>query len=153
MTSSVRPGKTVIHHFCGNCWPLAMSEPSDGVGGLMPKPRNESAASTMIAAPTDSVPLTTIGPSVFGRMCRNMMRMSPEPAAFAASTYSFSRSDRNTPRTMRARPVQKKSARITDTRHCDPWPSSAAAVSRIASAGSVRTRSVMRMRMLSIQPP
>ena len=82
-----------------------------------------------------------------------MIRMSPDPAAFAASTYSFSRSDRNMPRTMRASAVQKKSARMTDTRHCEPCPSSAAAVSRIASAGSVSTRSVMRIRMLSIQPP
>ena len=62
----------------------------------------------MIASATASVPLTMIGPSVFGRMCRNMIRMSPAPTAFAASTYSFSRSERKTPRTMRAIGVQKK---------------------------------------------
>ena len=106
----------------------------------------------MIAVPTASVPLTMIGPSVFGSMWRNMIRRSPAPAAFAASTYSFSRSDKKMPRTTRASDVQKKSARMNVTRHWLPWPSSAAAVSRIASAGSVRTRSVMRIRRLSIQP-
>ena len=50
-----------------------------------------------------------IGPIAFGRMCRNMIRASPDPAARAASTYSFSRSERKVPRTMRANPVQKRS--------------------------------------------
>ena len=49
-----------------------------------------------------SVVLTMIGPTQFGSMCRTMMRRSPAPAAFAASTNSFSRSERKTPRTMRA---------------------------------------------------
>ena len=44
-----------------------------------------------------------------------MIRMSLAPDAFAASTNSFSRSDRNTPRTMRARPVQKRKARMSPT--------------------------------------
>ena len=55
-----------------------------------------------IAAATNSVVVTTIGPTQFGRMCRTMMRMSLAPAAFAASTNSFSRSERNKPRTTRA---------------------------------------------------
>ena len=76
----------------------------------MPKPRNERAASSRIAVPIVSVAATTIGPIVFGSMCRNMIRTSPAPAAFAASTYSFSRSDRKLPRTIRAmlRPEQQR---------------------------------------------
>ncbi len=49
-----------------------------------------------------------------------MIRESPAPDAFAASTYSFSRSERKTPRTTRAIPVQKKSARMNETRHWLP---------------------------------
>ena len=41
-----------------------------------------------------------------------MMRLSPAPAALAASTNSFSRNERNSPRTMRAIPVQKRNARM-----------------------------------------
>ena len=92
------------------------------MGGWTPKPRNESAASARMAAATTSVALTMIGPMVFGMMCRRMMRVSPEPDALAASTYSFSRSDRKTPRTIRAMPVQKTSARIIATRDGSPPP-------------------------------
>ena len=42
-----------------------------------------------------------------------MMRMSLAPAAFAASTNSFSRSDRKRPRTMRASVTQSRSARMS----------------------------------------
>ena len=42
-----------------------------------------------------------------------MIRMSLAPAAFAASTNSFSRSERNSPRTTRASATQKRSARMT----------------------------------------
>ena len=76
-----------------------------------------------------------------------MIRMSPAPAAFAASTYSFSRSDRKMPRTTRAIGVQKKQRQDERRRATGcPDPRSAAAVSSTASAGSVRTRSVMRIR-------
>ena len=119
----------------------------------MPKPRKDSAASVRIAVPTASVPLTMTGPSVFGRMCRNMIRASPAPDAFAASTYSFSRKERKTPRTTRAMPVQKKAARMIEMLHWLELWVSAETASRIASAGSVSTRSVMRMSRLSSRPP
>ena len=41
-----------------------------------------------------------------------MIRASLAPLALAASTYSFSRSERNVPRTMRASTVQKRKARM-----------------------------------------
>ena len=66
-----------------------------------------------------SVIVTTIGPTQFGRMCRTMIRMSLAPEAFAASTNSFSRSERKTPLTMRASPVQKRNARMSPT--FDGW--------------------------------
>ena len=50
MTTIVKPGKTVSHHCCG--FVLAVGDErrrATGVGGLMPKPRNESAASMRIA--------------------------------------------------------------------------------------------------------
>ena len=93
-------------------WPSAISLPSAAFGGWIPKPRNESAASARIAAAMISVMLTTIGPTQFGSMCRKMIRGSLAPAAFAASTNSFSRSERKSPRTMRASPIQKRSARM-----------------------------------------
>ena len=42
-----------------------------------------------------------------------MMRRSLAPAAAAASTNSFSRSDRKRPRTMRARVTQSRNARMS----------------------------------------
>ncbi len=155
MTSTiVRPGNVTSHHaVCETFCPSLMRLPRDGVGGCTPKPRNDSAASVRIARPTVSVALTTIGPSAFGSMCRSMIRRSPDPAAFAASTYSFSRSERKLPRTIRASCVQKSSASMNAIRYCLPLPRNAAAVSRTASGGSVSTRSVERMRRLSTQRP
>ena len=59
---------------------------------------------------------TKIGPIVFGIMCLNMIRRSPDPDALAASTYSFSRSERKVPRTMRAIVGQMKKAKSSATR-------------------------------------
>src|SRR5262249_13030590 len=47
--------------------------PQLGYGGRMPRPRNERAASASTAPPMPSVPMTMIGPSMFGRSCVNMM--------------------------------------------------------------------------------
>ena len=46
-------------------------------------------------------------------MWRKMMRIWPAPASSAAVTKSSSRSERNFPRTTRARSVQASSAMIT----------------------------------------
>jgi hypothetical protein len=53
-----------------------------------------------------SVALTMIVPRAFGRMCRKMIRLLLAPIARAASTNSFSRRDRNSPRTSRPSVVQ-----------------------------------------------
>src|SRR5438552_2396537 len=88
-----------------DCWSML---PHDAVGSWMPKPRNDSVDSVTIAAPTTSVVLTRIGPMTFGIMWRRMIRELDAPEARAASTYSFSFSDRNRPRTTRAIVCQKR---------------------------------------------
>ena len=154
ITTMVRPGKVTSHHLSrpASC-PSSSSAPSAGVGGRMPKPRNESTASREIAIPTVSVAATTIGPIVFGSMWRSMIRRSPAPAARAASTYSFSRSDRKTPRTIRAMVVQISNASRTASVKGVLLLRNFAAVRRTASSGNVRKRSVTRISRLSIQPP
>ena len=52
----------------------------------MPMPRNDSAASASTALPIPSVPMTSSGPTMLGRICVRMMFQSLNPAAFAAST-------------------------------------------------------------------
>ncbi len=86
--------------------------PHVGTGGFTPKPRNDSADSVRIAAATFSVTVTMIGPAEFGSRWRKMIRLSLEPSARAASTNSFSLSERTTPRTMRAVGIQKNSERM-----------------------------------------
>src|SRR5207244_12364571 len=86
--------------------------PQVGVGGWTANPRNESADSVRMAAATPKVAFTVIGPMALGIMCQKMMRESRAPEARAASTNSFSFSDRNTPRTIRASGIQKNSERI-----------------------------------------
>src|SRR5438045_1937585 len=86
--------------------------PSETAGGWMPKPRNDSVDSVMMAYPTTSVVLTAIGPTMFGRMWRVMIRKLDAPEAFAASTYSFSFRDKKSPRVTRAIVCQKRKDRI-----------------------------------------
>src|SRR5712692_1139569 len=69
------PGKIAIHGA------LSMSDvawlsmlPHEDVGGWMPKPRNDSVLSAMIAAATPSVGATGIGAWEFGTMGRSMIR-------------------------------------------------------------------------------
>ena len=62
----------------------------------------------MIAAATSIVAATITGPSAFGRMWRTTCRILLAPSARAASTNSFSRSDRNCARTSRAAGIQRK---------------------------------------------
>src|SRR5688500_7464569 len=90
----------------------AIMFPHDTSGGVTPKPRNDSVDSMRMAPPTISVVLTMIGPTVFGSMWRKMMRGVEHPMARAASTNSFSLSDRNTPRITRAIVVQKRKERM-----------------------------------------
>ena len=78
------------------------------MSGGKPRPRNESVDSAMIAAATSIVAATITGPSAFGRMWRTTWRALLAPSARAASTNSFSRSERNCARTSRATGIQRK---------------------------------------------
>src|SRR5664280_2349595 len=60
-----------------------------------------------MATATTMVALTMIAPRALGSRCRKIIRRSFAPNARAASTYSFSRSERNTPRTTREIGAQK----------------------------------------------
>ena len=62
----------------------------------------------MIAAATSMVPATITGPSALGRMWRTTCRGTLAPSARAASTNSFSRSEKNCARTSRATGIQRR---------------------------------------------
>ena len=57
------------------------------MGGWVPKPRYERAASARIAAAKARLACTTSGPRMFGSTWRSMMRKGPIPKALAASIY------------------------------------------------------------------
>ena len=82
--------------------PIRISVPSDGVVGGTPTPRKDSVASVMIAMARWIVAITSTGPSTFGRIWRHRISPGPIPITRAACTYSFSRSTRGEPRTVRA---------------------------------------------------
>src|SRR5215470_16015142 len=63
------------------CCPSPTICPHDGVGGLIPTPMNESAASVKIASGIPKVMATTIGVSALGRMWRTIRRRNPAPSA------------------------------------------------------------------------
>src|SRR5213593_985011 len=64
-----RPGQIAIHDAVvrKRCAELSI-EPHDGAGGCCPSPRNDSAASAMIAAAMDNVPCTSSAGRMFGRI-------------------------------------------------------------------------------------
>ena len=62
----------------------------------------------MIAAATSIVAATITGPRLLGRMWRTTWRLVLAPSARAASTNSFSRSEKNCARTSRATGIQRK---------------------------------------------
>ena len=118
----------------------------------MPKPRNESVDSVMIASPTTRVVFTAMGPTALGRRWRTMIRKLDAPDARAASTNSFSFSERNTPRTTRAIGIQNRAARMRMSAFFEP-PKYFPAMSSTASDGTTSTRSVRRISRLSTMPP
>ena len=120
--------------------------PSDTAGSWIPAPRNDSTASVRIATPTVSVKNTTMGPTAFGSMCRKMIRGADAPDARAASTNSFSRSERNSPRTIRAIGIHT-STHSTKMMPSTLFPYFEPSISNTATAGRIRNRSVTRIRI------
>src|SRR5205814_3492661 len=83
-----RPGQ-ITSHGAFSAYSAAAIEsmrPHEGYGSGMPRPRNESAASTRIEPPSCAVASTMKGPIVLGRMCRRATRTWRAPSARADST-------------------------------------------------------------------
>src|SRR5438094_692449 len=88
------------------CWPSPTICPHDGMGGLMPTPMKDSAASVKIASGIPKVTATTIGVSALGNTWRKSSRPAREPSARAPSTYSFCLMASTCARVCRAIPTQ-----------------------------------------------
>src|SRR5207253_260841 len=98
------PGK-ITSHGAVRTYSAADSDsilPQEGYGSGMPRPRNDSEASTRIAEPSCAVASTISGAIVLGSTCLIAMRSSLMPTAFAASTNGSSRSTSVFERTTRA---------------------------------------------------
>ena len=120
----------------------------------MPKPEvADSASPAGSLRRWSALRLTMIVPIALGMMCRKMMRGGDAPIARAASTNSFSRSDRNSPRMSRASSVTDTRARRTRGR-VSPWSTERVADDRRDDQqGIVINRSVVRMMTASAFPP
>ena len=70
--------------------PSLIMTPHDGVGGLMPMPKNDSVASASMAVGMLNATETMTGARMFGKRCRDMIRRAGAPIARAASTNSRS---------------------------------------------------------------
>src|SRR6185369_2950660 len=103
VTIRTRPGKVEIHQaesrYSRPSWTIT---PHEGVGGWMPRPRNESVASRMIARASSSVATTTSDDSRLGTMWRRITRAAEPPRAWMASTNSRERSTITCERSTRA---------------------------------------------------
>ncbi len=115
-------------------------------------PRNDSVASNVTAVGMYSVASTSTGPSRFGRMSRNMIRIGRAPSDLAASTYSFSLSDSVWPRTIREMPAQEKKEITPITIVRLGWNTAASASARMMN-GKARAASKNRARIASTTPP
>src|SRR5437588_96520 len=82
-------------------WPSAISVPQDALGGCTPAPRKERPASVRMLFAMISAKKTRIEDATFGSSSVNITRSGFAPWAVAASTNSFSRSDRIWPRSGR----------------------------------------------------
>src|SRR5262249_50019336 len=82
MTKIAAPGNTAIHYaIVTKPCESKIIRPSDGCGGWMPSPRNDSAASDKIANASDSDVCTISGPEIFGTIWRARIYASPVPMA------------------------------------------------------------------------
>ena len=98
------------------------------------------------------VRVTITGPREFGIRCLRMILTGGEPAAWAASTYSFSLIDSTCPRTSRASPTQLTRP-IATKMLMNVGPSAATMMRTNSRSGKAYMMSVNRISALSIQPP
>ena len=68
------PGKIEIQGAVKSCsLAVANMPPQLGVGGWVPKPKNDKEASINMAPDTPKVAITNIGPTIFGRIWVNII--------------------------------------------------------------------------------
>ena len=84
-------GKNVIHHSPENkkLFPNLISVPNEGVVGGTPTPKKLSVDSVMIARAKPIVAITSIGLSMLGNICLNIIIISDKPIILEAETYSL----------------------------------------------------------------
>ena len=100
---STIPGQVEIHHAESRySRPSCTIPPQDGVGGWMPRPRNESVASSTMARASSRVAMTTMEESTLGSTWRSTTRASEPPRAWIDSTNSRERRTSTCERRMRA---------------------------------------------------
>src|SRR5215207_3225785 len=148
------PGTSAYHQYCKPLSaPCLIIAPHSAVGGTAPRPIKLRPAVSTIADPTSRVPLTIIGASVEGRMCRNKMRFLPAPTDLAAVTNSFSRIARTWLRIRRAYSGHRTNPTAMSALP-SPGPPRTAVIdmARIID-GKLRMASAVRMMTESTAPP
>ena len=127
--------------------------PHDVSGGCTPKPRNDSVDSVMIASATPSVAFTMIGPTMFGRMWRTMIRARRRArrAGRLDELLLLQRQHLAAHDPGDVHPEETGEHEDDRRRRCGPSFSSAMA--RIAMPGTMRNRSVTRISSWSVALP
>ena len=91
VATTANPGN-VIHHqlpwIMTSC-ALARVEPHESLGGLRPKPRKLTNASSTMLLAMPNVNATTIGPTALGNRCRKMMRPGEAPTVLLLTLNVF----------------------------------------------------------------
>ena len=147
------PGKSPYH---GAWWrnerPVFSMEPQEGVGGWVPSPRNESAASRSIATAPVTATWTTMGVSALSRMVRNIRYAGPTPSARVATTKSRSLSESVLARVRRANEGMLTTPTASMALN-EPGPRIAMMTMASRIAGTARRKSSTRMIAASASPP
>src|SRR5262249_26816437 len=148
------PGHTAIHG-ARNMYVRPEPDsiaPHDGYGGGTPKPRNESADSARMTAPSPIVARMMIVAATFGSTWRTMMRVWPQPMARAASTNWFCITPSAAPRMTRE--LVAAAMMATETmRFSRPGPSTAITERMMTRYGNESHASTTRCSVRSHTPP
>ena len=89
--------------------------PSEGMGALTPRPRNERKLSVKMALGICRAVEMMMTEMQLGIRCFLMIQPAPAPVAWAARTYSCSRRERIWPRMRRAMEHQYSRAKMTNS--------------------------------------
>ncbi len=126
--------------------------PHEGVGGCVPMPRKESAASVRMPKATEKEHCTRSGARQLGRMWRITRRRSEAPSARAAATKSCSLTDSTWARMSRAK-FGTNTTPMANSAWMSLGPSTAVMPSARTRPGKDRITSSPRMITLSTRPP